>query len=212
MRTPQLLAEHGVRRAINVLIERGGDKLVKPHEHQELLTREMSHHVKNSLISVVGCCGSRLAAQSALEDAALRVGIIAQVHDHLWRGNQIGLIELADFIGELCKKLEKTALGHSVICDADPMMISADHAIPLFGLLVNELITNVVKYAHPDGLGAIRVSAREIEGHLQVEISDQGIGLPPDFDIDRPRKSLGFKVITGVNQRGVPTPIGELSR
>jgi two-component sensor histidine kinase len=44
----------------------------------------------------------------------------------------------------------------------------------------------------------IKVSAHEIDGHLHVEVSDQGIGLPQDFDIDQPRSSLGFKVITGL--------------
>jgi GAF domain-containing protein len=132
-RTPKLLAEHGVRRAINVLIEKGGDGqtffgvlevdsadpgqfdqadadflagfagllgvaierqqadagLQEALEHQALLTREMSHRVKNSLTSVVGLL--RVQARSALsqdvknalEDASLRVATIAQVHDHL---------------------------------------------------------------------------------------------------------------------------------
>ena len=246
-RTPQLLADHGVRRAINVLIERGGDgktffgvlevdspdpgqfdqadadflagfagllgiaierqqadaKLQEALEHQALLTREMSHRVKNSLTSVVGLL--RVQARSAqsqdvknaLEDASLRVATIAQVHDHLWRGSQIGFVDLADFMIQLCKKLKGTTGRHALHCHADPMLLSADHAIPL-GLLINELVTNAVKYAYPDGAGAIEVNAREIEGHLRVEVSDQGIGLPNGFDIDQPRASLGFKVITGL--------------
>lgn len=246
-RTPQLLADHGVRRAINVLIERGGDgktffgvlevdspdpgqfdqadadflagfagllgiaierqqadaKLQEALEHQALLTREMSHRVKNSLTSVVGLL--RVQARSAqsqdvknaLEDASLRVATIAQVHDHLWRGSQIGFVDLADFMTELCKKLKGTTGRHALHCHADPMLLSADHAIPL-GLLINELVTNAVKYAYPEGAGAIEVNAREIEGHLLVEVSDQGIGLPNGFDIDQPRASLGFKVITGL--------------
>ena len=132
-RTPQLLAEHGVRRAVNVLIEKGGEgkaffgvlevdsadpgqfdqgdadflagfagllgiaierqqadaKLQEALEHQALLTREMSHRVKNSLTSVAGLL--RVQARSAqsqdvknaLQDASLRVATIAQVHDHL---------------------------------------------------------------------------------------------------------------------------------
>jgi len=246
-RTPQLLADHGVRRAINVLIERGGDgktffgvlevdspdpgqfdqadadflagfagllgiaierqqadaKLQEALEHQALLTREMSHRVKNSLTSVVGLL--RVQARSAqsqdvknaLEDASLRVATIAEVHDHLWRGSQIGFVDLADFMIQLCKKLKGTTGRHALHCHADPMLLSADHAIPL-GLLINELVTNAVKYAYPEGAGAIEVNAREIEGHLRVEVSDQGIGLPNGFDIDQPRASLGFKVITGL--------------
>ncbi len=77
------------------------------------------------------------------------------------------------------------------------MLVSADHAIPL-GLLINELVTNAVKYAYPGGVGVIDVSAHEIDGCLHVEISDHGVGLPQEFDIDKPRTSLGFKVITGL--------------
>jgi len=246
-RTPQLLADHGVRRAINVLIEKGGEgktffgvlevdsadpgqfdeadadflagfagllgiaierqqadaKLQEALEHQALLTRVMSHRVKNSLTSVVGLL--RVQARSALsqdvkdalEDASLRVATIAQVHDHLWRSSRVGFVELVDFMSELCKKLKGTTDGHTLHCHADSMLLSADHAIPL-GLLINELVTNAVKYAYPEGGGIIEVNAREIDGHLHVEVSDQGIGLPDGFDIDQPQASLGFKVIAGM--------------
>lgn len=246
-RTPQLLEAHGVRRAINVLIEKGGEgkayfgvlevdsadpgqfdqgdadfltgfagllgiaierqqadaKLQEALKHQALLTREMSHRVKNSLTSVVGLL--RVQARSALsqdvknalEDASLRVSTIAEVHDHLWRSSHIGYVELADFMTELCKKLSGNTGKHKLHCYSDPMLLSADHAIPL-GLLINELVTNAVKYAYPEGSGEIEVSAREIEGHLHVQVSDHGAGLPEGFDIDQPRASLGFKVVSGM--------------
>jgi two-component sensor histidine kinase len=246
-RTPQLLADHGIRRAINVLIEKGGEgkaffgvlevDSAEPGEfdqddanflagfagllgiaierqqadarfqdalkHQALLTREMSHRVKNSLASVVGLL--RVQARSAqsqdvknaLQDASLRVSTIAEVHDHLWRGSHIGYVELADFMTELCKKLRASTEGHTLHCHADPMLLAADHAIPL-GLLINELVTNAIKYAYPESRGDIEVSAREVNGRLHVEISDHGIGLPDGFDIDQPRASLGFKVVTGM--------------
>jgi two-component sensor histidine kinase len=73
-------------------------------------------------------------------------------------------------------------------------MISADKAIPL-GLLINELVTNSAKHAYPDGSGVILVSGERRGADLYVEVSDYGIGLPKDFDIDQPRASLGFKVI-----------------
>jgi two-component sensor histidine kinase len=74
------------------------------------------------------------------------------------------------------------------------MLVSADHAIPL-GLPINELVTNAVKYAYPEGSGEIKVSAREIEGHFHVEVCDEGVGLPNGFDLDKPSASLGFKVV-----------------
>jgi two-component system, sensor histidine kinase PdtaS len=246
-RTPQLLAENGIRRAVNVLIEKGGEGkayfgvlevdsadpgqfdqgdadflagfagllgvaierqqadagLREALKHQALLTREMSHRVKNSLTSVVGLLRvqARTAAskdvKNALEDASLRVSTIAEVHDHLWRSSHVGFVELADFMTELCKKLRGNTGRHTLNCHADSMLLAADHAIPL-GLLINELVTNAVKYAYPEGSGEIEVSAREIDEHLHVEVSDHGAGLPEGFDIDQPRASLGFKVVTGM--------------
>ena len=90
-----------------------------------------------------------------------------------------------------------SAPEHNLQHHSDPIIVSADKAIPL-GLLVNELVTNAVKYAYVDGPGVIRVDAREIDGHLRVEISDEGAGLPNGFDINQPRKSLGFRVINGL--------------
>ncbi|MDR3489035.1 MAG: histidine kinase dimerization/phosphoacceptor domain -containing protein [Bradyrhizobium sp.] len=242
-RTPKLLSDHGIRRAINVLIARGGEghlpfgilevdspepgqfdvadadflagfagllgiaierqhadaELREALDYQAMLTREMSHRVKNSLASVVGLLRvqSRSAPsediRNALKDAASRITTIAQVHDHLWRSTKIGFVDIADFAGELCRKLQET-VSHKVSCTFDPLMISADKAIPL-GLLINELVTNSAKHAYPGGSGEIRVSGETRGADLHVEVSDRGIGLPKDFDIDQPRPSLGFKVI-----------------
>ena len=242
-RTPKLLSDHGIRRAINVLIARGGEghlpfgvlevdspepgqfdladanflagfagllgiAIERQHadadlrqalEHQAMLTREMSHRVKNSLASVVGLLRvqSRSApseeVRDALKDAASRITTIAQVHDHLWRSTRIGYVDIADFAGELCRKLQET-ISHTVRCTFAHQMISADKAIPL-GLLINELVTNSAKHAYPDGAGEIEVSGERRGDDLHVEVSDRGVGLPKDFDIDQPRASLGFKVI-----------------
>ena len=56
-------------------------------------------------------------------------------------------------------------------------------------------MTNSAKHAYPGGSGEIRVSGETRGADLHVEVSDRGIGLPKDFDIDQPRASLGFKVI-----------------
>src|SRR6476661_8287446 len=245
-RTPKLLSDHGIRRAINVLIARGGEghlpfgvlevdspesgqfdvadanflavfagllgiAIERQHadadlrealDHQAMLTREMSHRVKNSLASVVGLLRvqSRSASsedvRDALNDAASRITTIAQVHDHLWRSTKIGFVDIADFAGELCRKLQET-LSHKVSSTFGHLMISADKAIPL-GLLINELVTNAAKHAYPSGAGEIEVSGERRGADLHVQVSDRGIGLPKDFDIDQPRASLGFKVINSL--------------
>jgi Histidine kinase/GAF domain len=218
-RTPKLLSHHGVKRAINVLIARGGEghlpfgvlEVDSPDEgqfdladanylaafagllglaierqqadaglqealdHKVMLTREISHRVKNSLGSVVGLLRVQARSaqspdvQNALKDAASRITTIAEVHDHLWRSSKIGYVDIADFAGELCSRLHKAASGHKVSCNFSHQMISADKAIPL-GLLINELVTNAVKHAYPgasekSGLQA-NAAARSSRGSL----------------------------------------------
>jgi two-component sensor histidine kinase len=243
-RTPKLLSDHGIKRAINVLIERGGEgnlsfgvleadspdtgqfdladadflaafagllgiaierqhadsELRRTLDHQAMLTRDMSHRVKNSLASVVGLLRVQARntpsedVKNALKDAASRITTIAQVHDHLWRSATIGFVDISDFTGELCRKLQETVMGNKVTCTFEHLMISADKAIPL-GLLINELVTNASKHAYPGGSGVIHVSGKRRGDDLHVVVSDEGIGFPKDFDIDQPRTSLGFKVI-----------------
>ena len=82
-----------------------------------------------------------------MKDAASRITTIAQVHDHLWRSSKIGFVDIADFAGELCRKLQET-VAHKISCAFDPLMISADKAIPL-GLLINEIVTNSAKHTYP---------------------------------------------------------------
>ncbi|ABD89931.1 sensor histidine kinase [Rhodopseudomonas palustris] len=183
--------------------EQADARLAEALEHQALLTREMSHRIKNSLASVVGLLRvqSRSAhsddVRAALQEASSRVATIAQVHDNLARGSRIGFIDLADFIEEFCGRLQATANGNQLCFRADPIPLPADHAIPL-GLLINELVTNAVKHAYPDHCGVIELSASRIDGRLYVEVADQGVGLPAGFDFDAPRCSLGFKVINGL--------------
>jgi len=175
---------------LGIAIERqqADARLQEALDYQALLTREMSHRVKNSLAVVVGLLRVQALsaqsedAQSALADAGSRVATIAQVHDHLWRGTQIGFVELADFMGELCNKLQETTPGHTVLCHADRTGLSADQAIPL-GLLVNELVTNAVKYAYPDRAGTIQVSS--FQRHTlrpeasEIRLSDPGFFFAP---------------------------------
>jgi two-component sensor histidine kinase len=209
-RTPQLMADHGVRRALNVLIRnREGDfgvlevddtregqfdeadiafmqgfanllggaierqrseaRLQAALDRQELLTREMSHRVKNSLATVAGLLSLQARttesqqARDALADARSRVEAVAQVHDQLWRQPDLAAL-----------------------------------AIPL-GLFVNELVTNAVKYAYPGTHGPVRVEAVPSgEGKVRLSVSDDGVGLPEGFDTAAARRSLGMRVIHGL--------------
>ncbi|MEE7457721.1 histidine kinase [Methylorubrum populi] len=241
-RTPELMASHGIRRAVNVLItnreghygvlevddtregvfgpadiafmqgfanllgsaierQRSEAQLKVAIERQDLLSREMSHRVKNSLAVVAGLLALQARGtenpdvKSALADARTRVEAVAQVHDQLWRQPDLTRIDVAGFLEALCEKLTETEGAHALICRAEAVTMPADLAIPL-GLFVNELVTNAIKYAYPEGQGSIRVTAAMREdGGLTVSVSDDGIGLPPGFDPLKARASLGMRII-----------------
>lgn len=270
-RTPNILAEHGIKRAINVPIQGDGARfgvleadsptagrfteadlaflqgfanllgvaierqqveealqasqavaeanelraqanerlLQQALAHQEVLTREISHRVKNSLaivaglLSMQGRTATDPALRRALEDARARVQTIASVHDRLWRADEVHAVDLVEFMGELCEQLRSSAKpGQTLTCDFAPVMLATDQAVPL-GLLANELVTNAFKYAYPNGAGDVRISIRLGEaGNLQLTVCDEGLGLPPDFDAATSR-SLGMKLIATLgNQLG----------
>lgn len=254
-RTPAILVDHDVKRAINVLIQGDSQRFgvleidspdegrfseadlafmqgfanlvgvaierqqvetawrateVRLHEaiaHQEVLTREISHRVKNSLSIVAGLLNmqGRMSrdpqVQRALADAQTRVHTVAQVHDRLWRQHEARTIDLAEFLDELCEQLQASAAPGQTLAGAfEPVTVATDQAVPL-GLLVNELVTNAFKYAYPDESGEVHVTVRTTEpGRLQLTVTDRGQGLPPDFDAEQSR-SLGMKLIASLSRQ-----------
>jgi two-component sensor histidine kinase len=231
-RTPHILQDHGIRRAINVVILAGGEPygvlevdssaqsrfteadlafmhgfanllggaldrqrtedalrvrevaLEAAVEHQHVLTQEVSHRVKNSLALVASLLNlqNRASAlpevQRALTDAETRVLTIGQLHDRLWRTEDVRHLCLRTFVTELCLKFSGMGPADVLMVDVVPMMMPTDDAMPL-GLLLNELITNALKYAAPSEPGDVCVTVRTCEAGLRLEVRDHGPGLPP---------------------------------
>lgn len=176
-------------------------------EHQEIMLREMSHRVKNSLALVAAMLAmqARSTKQAevgrALRDAEARVGTIAEVHDQLWRQPHIETVDLADFLSSLCQRLRQSASSHRLSVDADPCTIDADRAIQI-ALLVNELVTNAFKHAYPEAAGAVTVSARSIGAEIRLEVADDGKGLPAELSASgNDGKSLGMKIVRALVQQ-----------
>lgn len=244
-RTPTLMVEHGIKRAVNVLIEVQGSadgvlevdsqdegkfeqtdlafmtgfanligvalerheveaKLAEAQIHQELLTREASHRVKNSLAMVSALIALRLgklddsATKLALADVQVRINAIAEAHDQLWRHPTVGMVALQDFLIGIIEKLNLQSDGHRVTLESIELDLPADRAIPI-GLLITELVTNAMKHAYCGGDGSIGVLAA-IEGtELVLTVSDHGVGLPEGFVLDASSsRSLGTRMIASL--------------
>jgi two-component sensor histidine kinase len=186
-------AEHALQ-ANELRLRESETSLQQAIAHQQVLTQEISHRVKNSLAMIAGFLNlqSRMSSdatlQRALSDAQTRIHTIAHVHDRLWRSNEVRQVDLKEFMSELCEQFQTTAQpGQTLRCDFPSLEVLTDQAV-LIGLLANELVTNAFKYAYPDGHGDVFVSVRPTEkGYFRLEVEDRGVGLPTGFDAARSR-------------------------
>ncbi|MBL8011249.1 MAG: ATP-binding protein [Flavobacteriales bacterium] len=153
-----------------------------------LLVREIHHRVKNNLQIVSGLLRVQLrtikdpAARTAVRDGLDRIRSMSLIHQDLYPHDGVQGIEMAPYVERLAQGLRRSHAveEHRVTLhlDVQPLWLDVDTAIPL-GLVINELITNALKHAFPDGRpGRITVSLKEEQGALVLSVADDGVGLP----------------------------------
>ncbi len=160
--------------------------LLARNAENELLLKEIHHRVKNNLEVV----SSLLALQSnqiddentkeAMLEGQNRVQSIGIVHQKLYQGKNLGAIEMKDYFINLSDSILDSFGANKrvqVECAMNALNVDVDTAVPL-GLIVNELLTNTIKYAFPDGRsGKVQIKLEQkSNGILQMQISDNGIG------------------------------------
>jgi PAS domain S-box-containing protein len=153
---------------------------------KELLLREVHHRVKNNMQVI----SSLLAMQSTggdpevakkLEESQNRIRSIALIHEQLYRSTELAHIDLRTYLETLAVQLLQSfgkAGSVRLELEADPLALDIDQSMAC-GLIVNELVTNALKYAYPgDKGGTIRISLRESPGGERVlSVADDGPGL-----------------------------------
>jgi two-component sensor histidine kinase len=173
------------------------DRVAESERTKGLLFEELAHRTKNNLamaVSLLSLEASRSTNQetrAALDKAAARVHAVASAHDYLQPSSQTGEISLRDYLERLREYLDATLRGVRPIrleLAADDVRLKTDQAISL-GLIVNELVTNALKHAFPDGRGGtIAVSVRH-GSSLTLTVEDDGVGYPAD-----PQAGLGSRL------------------
>ncbi|MBG43240.1 MAG: histidine kinase [Aequorivita sp.] len=155
------------------------------NRQNELLLKEIHHRVKNNLEMVK----SLIALQSAkLEDGASKEAMLASqnrvqsmgiIHQKLYQGENLGSIEMKDYFMNLSEGVLDTFNAEEKVkieCAMDQLNLDVDTAVPI-GLIVNELLTNALKYAFPDGVkGQINISLVKENNDLLLKVTDNGIG------------------------------------
>jgi two-component sensor histidine kinase len=167
------------RKKYNMLLE-------KQNLEKEHLLKEIHHRVKNNLETISSLLALQTAKienkefQGIMEETQNRVHSIGMIHQRLYQGGNLKTIEMKDFflnLGEYIIDTFNASQRVSLICTMEPLELEIDQAIPI-GLIVNELLSNSLKYAFPNGnKGSIKVSLSERESHLYLQVSDNGVGI-----------------------------------
>jgi two-component sensor histidine kinase len=178
---------------------------------KELLLQEIHHRVKNNMqivASLLRLQSRRLndaKTQEILNDSRSRIGAMSLIHETLYKPSNLTSVSLREYIKELGLNLfdfygvdpDRITL----VTDVVSISLNIETATPC-GLIINELVTNSLKYAFPDDRqGVITITMKRNEdgsGYL-LYIADNGIGLPEDLDIRR-TDSLGLQLVVNLTE------------
>ena len=173
---------------------------------KEVLLKEVHHRVKNnlqiisSLISLQSDNLTDETIQGVLSDAGTRIRTIALVHEMLYRSNNLAQLDFAVYAADLLQCLWGTGIANykkvSLHLSLAPLPLPINLAVNC-GLILNELATNALKHAFPnDTAGDVSVALEHdsATGDVCLIVSDNGIGLPVDFDW-RQSSSLGLDIV-----------------
>lgn len=177
-----------------------------------VLLQEVHHRVKNNLAVISSLLGMKADAagssdaKMALEESRQRVHSMALIHEHLYGNDRLDRIDFSEYARQLVQGLYSTSVGEpdriSIRMDLDPIELGIERAVPC-ALILNELLSNALKYAFPDGRnGKILVRSRESEpGSLELTVEDNGIGLPAGRLGARNTESLGLRIVRILTQQ-----------
>ncbi|WP_242926659.1 two-component regulator propeller domain-containing protein [Pontibacter vulgaris] len=196
------LLEMRVRHRTQLLEEKNREK--------EILIKEIHHRVKNNLQIVISMLN--LQARSITDPLALevmrsirsRVRSMAILHEHLYQHEDLSHIDLDDYFRGICESLYAsygiTTKQVTMQLNIPPIKMDIDSAITL-GLIVNELVSNALKYAFQgrDGLLTLELQQQDNQQYT-LTVSDNGIGIPPDAE-QHQEKSFGLRLVSSLAKK-----------
>ncbi|MCF7868223.1 MAG: hypothetical protein K9N09_05935 [Candidatus Cloacimonetes bacterium] len=167
-------------------------------KEKEILLKEVHHRIKNNMTTIESLLRLHRRqlidseSKSALLDAGNRVKSMRILYDKLFKSDNFRDIHAKDYLSSLIDEVVGVFSQKDKIKiekDIHDFKISAKLVFPL-GIIINELITNVMKYAFPEQqTNVLKFQAEEISGKVRIIIQDNGVGLPEDFNL---QKSTGF--------------------
>jgi PAS domain S-box-containing protein len=173
-----------------------------------MLLLELTHRVKNSLQIIAGMVSIEARShksgegKAALERVSHRINALGQLYSKLSDANTVEAVDAATYLDELCRDLIASVHkegGRSIVLktNIESELLPTDRAITI-GLIVNELVTNAVKFAFPDDAkGMVLVTLKRASGELRLTVADNGQGLDPG----RADFGLGGRLVEGFAQQ-----------
>jgi|TARA_R100000541_G_scaffold35018_3_gene43399 PAS domain S-box-containing protein len=208
------------------------NEIKKSLEEKNVMLAEIHHRVKNNLAVISGLIQLQiLQTQSeevnkVLTESQLRVKSIALVHEKLYASDSLAYIDYGKYIEELIQNIGHTFVAQNkkvdIITDVKNVSLNVNQAIPC-SLLINEVLVNAYKHAFTEtDKGKISIKITEVDGEIDVEITDDGKGLKSGREERSKITSLGFtlmKTLTGQlkgtylfeNRKGNPGTVFKLS-
>lgn len=171
------------------------------------LLQESHHRIKNNLQSIISIIslqkqvvevGVENKLNDVLDNITLRIKSIASVHDLLAK-DKLGrsIINIKDIVGAITDFFREMNAQLKIDLDMDNIFIPYNKATSI-ALIINELINNCLKHAFPNKIsGLITVKCKKNKKIILLSVEDNGIGIPPDFDIKK-RSSLGLSIVSSI--------------
>jgi PAS domain S-box-containing protein len=172
-------------------------------QEKEMLLQEIHHRVKNNLqviMSLLGLQSLQVTDSEALQilnESRSRIKAMALIHENLYTAHESSGLNLTSYLKLLSGQImEGYNLSKNIelIYDGDQVIVDINKAVPI-GLVLNELLTNSLKYAYSDvSRGTLEVNVLKRNGKIEVMTRDNGRGLPSE-EILQKSKTLGWKLI-----------------
>jgi two-component system, sensor histidine kinase PdtaS len=191
-----------------MVIDQKNEGLQNLVTEKELLVTEIHHRVKNNLYLITSLLESQSAylhdeALFAIQTSQHRVEAISMIHQKLLLDGQLADVEMSGYLTDIVSTLRDGLVTNEDIVfylNLDPIPLDVSQAVSV-GLIVNETVTNAVKYAFPhNGAGRIDIAFKQrLAGEIVLRITDNGVGLPNNYEAGR-TKSLGMGLIEGLSR------------
>lgn len=196
---------HIITMGIDITERKQGEERIRAAlEEKDVLLREVHHRVKNNFLVIISLLSlqAQYSTDRSIEDILYevqeRIRSMALVHQRLYQSESLAKIDFAGYVEEMCHSL-LTSFGNPgsrvrVDIEGGGVLLGVDEAVPA-GMIVNELVTNSLKYAFPDDAeGRVVVRLENEDGRMAISVQDNGVGLPSEVEVASSR-SFGLMLV-----------------